>query len=138
MDESPIAPQPTILPPQNTSPVYGVPVESPPIERPSPIGMFKKFVPLVAIFGILLIILVVSSLVVKQVAPPTPTIDTTPTPSRTTEIISSRALSYFATDSAFMKFDAAVEQLPKTIQGAVVQDPSVLPPMLDLSLGFSN
>lgn len=139
--EETATPQPTILPPQETPEMYGVPAEVGPVQAPASSSvsqLLKKFIPFIAIFGILLIILVVSSVFMKQSPAVIPVISITPTPSGTTEAISSRTISYFATGSAFMQYDASVEDLPKKIQEAVVQDPTALPPILDLPLGFSN
>ncbi len=142
MDMDGIQPKltPEILPPQETPEMYGPVNEpsAPAVTKPNPLDMVKKFTPFIAIFFVLLIVLIVSSMVSKpgQITPPTQII--TPTPTGSSTVVSTRSLSFFATESAFMQFDAAIEKLPRDIQGAVLQDPTALPPVLDLPLGFTN
>lgn len=133
---------PEILPPQETPEMYG-PVDEgqkapAPVAKANPMDIVKKFTPFIALFFILLIILVVSSMMAKPVPVTVPTHVLTPTPTAGSTVISTRSLSFFATESAFLQFDAIIEKLPRDIQGAVLQDPTVLPPVLDLPLGFSN
>lgn len=133
---------PEILPPQETPEIYG-PVDegqSAPAQatKASPIDSVKKFIPYIALFFILLIILAVSSMVAKPPSVETPNQVLTPTPTGSSTVISTRSLTFFATESAFMQFDAIIEKLPRDIQGAVLQDPTALPPVLDLPLGFTN
>lgn len=142
MTEEGIQPKltPEILPPQETPEMYG-PVNEPSapvVTKPNPMDLVKKFTPFIAIFFVLLIVLTVSSMVSKpgQITPPAQVI--TPTPTGVSTVVSTRSLSFFATESAFMQFDAAIEKLPRDIQGAVLQDPTALPPVLDLPLGFTN
>jgi hypothetical protein len=133
---------PEILPPQETPEMYGPVDEGQPAAAPmakaNPMDIVKKFTPFIAIFFILLIILVVSSLVAKPTPVTTPAQVVTPTPTAGSTVISTRSLSFFATESAFIQFDAIIEKLPRDIQGAVLQDPTALPPVLDLPLGFTN
>ena len=133
---------PEILPPQETPEMYG-PVSEPvrtqmPSQQSNPMDMIKKFTPFIAIFLILLVVLVVSSMFSKKTVPNEPTVTMTPTPTTTSQVVSTKTLNTFATTSAFMQFDVAIETLPKVIQQAVLQDPTALPPVLDLPLGFSN
>ena len=66
MDEQ-IAPQPTILPPQETPEMYGVvndvqpPSQQTQMQSPLIAEMLKKFIPFIAIFGVLLILFGLSS-----------------------------------------------------------------------------
>ena len=134
--------QPEILPPQETPEIYASDPVPPSSQAPTPRAssgtMIKKYIPFIAIFLILIIALVA----VKSISPPaeteTITETITPTPTITTQQLSTKKLSPFASESAFMVFDTAIEQLPKTIQGAVLQDSTAFPPVLDLELGFSN
>lgn len=60
---------------------------------------------------------------------PSPTVPPpTPTPTR--------KLSSFATDSAFINFEASVATLSAVTAGYPIFDPSLNPPKLDLPLGF--
>ncbi len=137
MDEQ-ISLQPSILPPLETPEIHGPVAERVLAEdKHSVVDMLKKFAPYIGIFCILLVILVVSS-VSKTTTLTGPTTIATPTPTSEVKVISSKSLNYFATESAFIKFDATIESLPKVIQEAVLQDPRALPPVLDLPLGFSN
>ncbi len=133
---------PEILPPQETPEMYGTvpePAQSQmPSQKANPMDIVKKFTPFIAIFMILLVVLVVSSMASKKPVTNEPTVTLTPTPTTATQVISTKTLNTFATTSAFMQFDSTIETLPKVIQQAVLQDPTALPPVLDLPLGFSN
>lgn len=133
---------PEILPPQETPEMYG-PVDEgntaqTVAQKSNPIDIVKKFVPFIAIFFILILIIIVSSMVAKPTQVTTPSQVMTPTPTTVSTVSTTRTLSFFATESAFMQFDAIIEKLPRDIQGAVLQDPTALPPVLDLPLGFTN
>ena len=132
---------PNILPPQETPEIHG-PVSDPmrplPESKPSIASLLKKFLPFIVIFCILLVILVVSNAATQTISTGQTEQSSTPTPTTESRIYSSKTLSSFASQSAFMKFDAEVEALPNIIQGAVLQDASVLPPIIELPLGFSN
>ncbi len=132
MEES--TPNPPIMPQSQEPPVYG-PVASPPApQKPSAFDM-AKFRPII-IVAVIILVLVVGSLVYishqqpKVAAVPTPTPTLTPTP---TPVL---ILTSYATQSAFMDFEKNVTSLPDTVQNAVLLDPRLSPPDLDLTLGF--
>jgi hypothetical protein len=135
MDER-MTPQPEIMPQSTQPPNYGPVHTAPQAPAQPPKAAFN--IPPVAIIAGVVIVLIIGSILFatgkKQdvVVAPTPTPTNTPTP---TPI---RALSPFATQSAFLQFETAVTSLPGTIQGASIQDPTIDPPVLDLPLGFSN
>lgn len=133
---------PEILPPQETPEMYGPVKEAQPMQSPhvsaNPLDIIKKFTPFIAIFFILLIVLLVSSLFSQKTPTISQTITMTPTPSTSSQVVSSKTLNTFATTSAFMQFDSTIESLPNIIQQAVLQDPTAMPPVMDLPLGFSN
>ncbi len=113
-------------------PVQPQPQVSPVTARKPPIKILLAIVFIVIVT--LVIVLMGSRRMTTGPIDPGITISVTPTP--TGVAISNRQLSPFATESAFMQFESSVESLPKIIQNAVLQDPTVLPPVLDLPLGF--
>lgn len=133
---------PEILPPQETPEIYGPVSEAPKTQtyqtKSNPMDIIKKFTPFIAIFFILLLILLVSSMVSQKTPVTQQPVTMTPTPTPSSQFVSSKTLNTFATTSAFMQFDNIIETLPNVIQQAVLQDPTALPPVLDLPLGFSN
>ena len=111
--------------------------EMPTTQTPIPVQSPRKknILPFVIFLIIIVVILGVSAKVKTATQTGTlPSTSVTPTP--TGLPISTRVLSPFATDSAFLQFEASVDAFPKIIQGAVLQDPTVLPPVLQLPLGF--
>lgn len=65
------------------------------------------------------------------VAPtPTPISQATPTPIR--------AVSAIATQSAFLSLESSIASLSSSIQAFTVLDPSLTPPILDLTLKFNR
>ena len=136
MDE-PTSPVPEIMPQAPVVANYG-PIRETTTATPTPSSAPKKIPPLLIIGGVISIFLIGSFIfAVQNKSTETPT--TTPTPSVATPTpTSTRQLNSFATQSAFIKFEEAVTQLPSIIQGAAIQDPTLGPPVLDLKLGFSN
>ncbi len=61
----------------------------------------------------------------------------TPTPVSTQSAESTRPLSSIATESAFLEFEKASDELVRGIQNAQILNQAILPPTLDLPLGFS-
>lgn len=134
-------PAPNIVAQSQTPPQYG-PVKEPEVTAapPSASSSFFSSLPkipirIVGIIAVFAVVIVGSILFTQKkqskvaVAPtPTPTAAPTPTPIQT--------LAPFATTSAFTTFSTEVDSLPTTIQGAVIQDQTTTPPVLDLSLGF--
>lgn len=59
-----------------------------------------------------------------------------PTPTATQSAESTRPLSAIATQSAFLEFETAADELTRGIQNAPIQNQELLPPRLDLPLGF--
>jgi hypothetical protein len=128
-------PTPAILPPSAEPPNYG-PVRTAPAAAVSPKSPVK--IPPAAIIGGVLVVMIIGSILFATSRKPPVTIAPTPTPTNTPEPTPVRILSPFATQSAFLQFETAVTSLPDTIQGAAIDDPSIVPPVLDLPLGFSN
>lgn len=61
----------------------------------------------------------------------------TPTPSIATgSAISNRVLSAIATESSFMKFEADLDALTRATANTQIQNSQLLPPRIDLPLGF--
>lgn len=60
----------------------------------------------------------------------------TPTPTATASATTNRVLSAIATQSAFIKFEADLTALTQGIQNTQIQNQQLLPPRLDLPLGF--
>lgn len=60
----------------------------------------------------------------------------TPTPTATSSAMSNRMLAPIATESAFIKFEADLEALTQGIQNTQIQNQQLLPPRIDLPLGF--
>jgi hypothetical protein len=137
MDDQHTLPAPDILPPSNQPPNYG-PVHTPVSQQAAPPHPIKnrKIPPIFFIIGVLFVIIFGSLLFATQQnggtqQGPTPTpISPTPTP------VPIRGLTPYATESAFMKFESTIDALPGVIQGAAIQDPTIVPPVLDLPLGF--
>lgn len=131
MDEH-TQPSPEIMP-QATEPVnYGSVKEAPKPVVP------KKIPPLLVIGGVLLVLIIGSVLFAVQngstITPEETPVSSPMTPTPT----STRTINAFATQSAFIKFEEAVTQLPSILQGAAISDPTLGPPVLELKLGFSN
>lgn len=127
-------PSPGILP-QAAEPEMTPEMPMQPTLPNPPRNLSKTVLPIVMVAIVVLIILLIST---RGTAPaksnPTATTSSSPTPSGVAA--SNRTLSPFATESAFMQFESSVDALPKVIQGAVLQDQTVLPPVIDLPLGF--
>ena len=141
MDET--VPTPEILP-QSDNPPVAAPSEekvSPPASPlklpPMPELNLQKIAPVGVIVLIVLIILVAIS-AMRSNNQAAKTISVAPTPTPTPVPVVSHTLAPYATKSAFLNFETAIDALPGTIQNAVLQDQTLTPPELDLSLGFSN
>lgn len=136
MDE-PISsvPSPEIIPQASAPPNFGPVREATP---QSPLIKKQTIPPFFILLGVCIVIVVGSILFASQqrintkpAVTPTPTnVPLSPT--------SSMVLTPIATESAFINFEAEIDKLPSTIQGAALQDQTILPPVLDLPLGFSN
>jgi hypothetical protein len=134
-------PHPPILPQAETPAVYG-PVDQPPKwptnpapvpSSQSPLHTIPKWVwAAVGIFVFLMILLVATS---QRGNTPTQT-GPTPTPTATASAVSNRVLTSIASQSAFTKFEADLDALNRGIQNTQVQNQQLLPPRLDLPLGF--
>lgn len=114
-------------------------IQTNPVNPDAPSGQKSESHLKLIIIGLtVLLIAAVSSLafVISQsksqsaaIVAPSPTIAApTPTPIR--------KLSSFATDSAFINFEASVATLSAVTAGYPISDPSLNPPKLDLPLGF--
>lgn len=140
MDDTQL-PHPPIMPQASEPPTYG-PVGSvePPVapNPPPPVTTPKKFkLPPWAIIAGIVLILVIGSILFATSQTPTATVETTPTPTATASAISNRVLSPIATQSAFLKFETDLDTLTRGIQNTQIQNQQLLPPRIDLPLGFS-
>jgi hypothetical protein len=140
MDEQPTVPPPEILPQASQPANYGVvqppatAANTPPVKKP-----FLPNIPPLVYIGVVLFAIVFGSLIFASQRKPNVTVAPTPTPGAATPTpTSTRALTTFATQSAFMQYETTINGLPGIIQGAALQDPTIVPPVLDLPLGFSN
>ncbi|HUD19867.1 MAG TPA: hypothetical protein VMR81_05480 [Patescibacteria group bacterium] len=129
-------PTPEIIP-QSTNPEVSVPVEEQKTPPPAPNLNLKKWVPMASIILVILIIVIVLSTVSIKKQTPKP-VAATPTPTSTPVPSVNHTLAPYATQSAFLNFETAIDALPGTIQNAVLEDQTLTPPVLDLPLGFSN
>lgn len=126
-------PSPQILPQVETTPE----IESTSALAPMPVKPRKNIlIIIIVVVVIVLLILLAASVKTTTSEPSGSTARTSSTPTPTGVAVSTRALTTFATESAFLKFETTAEGLPKLISGAVLQDPTILPPVLDLPLGF--
>lgn len=102
----------------------------------------KKPVPGLVYVGAIL--LLVAGLVAgwssRQQAPPAagPALVPSPFAAESPTPIETRKLSAIATSSAFLSLDKAVSDLITTVNGVNLDDTAVSPPVVELSLGFSN
>jgi hypothetical protein len=140
MDEQPALPTPPILPQAATPPNYGTvhePQVTPSAVQPPVPPSHPKKVPPLLIVGAVLFVIIFGSLLFASQRKPAVTATPTPTPAVSTPTpTSTRALTSFATQSAFIQFESSVDAFPGIIQGAAIQDPTIVPPVLDLPLGF--
>jgi hypothetical protein len=136
-----VGPHPPIMP-QADTPVSHGPVTEPQAAQPTtptPVAtlVHKKlpFMPIAIILGVVAIIVVgfmvfTASEQVQQ----TPTV--TPTPTATSSTVSNRTLTAIATESAFVSFEGKLDELTRGIQNTQVQNQQLLPPRIELPLGF--
>lgn len=127
--------QPPILPKAPTSPV---PVEETPVveQARAPAVIKRNILTWILIGSVVLVIFVGSFLFgtfrnTSTVITPT----ATPTAMATSSAIN-RQFSQIATESAFVQFEADLDTLTKGIQSVQIQHQQLLPPKLDLPLGF--
>lgn len=125
-------PEPQIVPPNPL-----VPDTAPaPTSVPPPVKKQSKFLAVFIGIAAFSFILAAVSLLFRQAGGAPISVDTTPTPTNPPTVTQFRRLTPFATESAFLKFETTIESLPGVIQGAAVQDTTILPPILELKLGF--
>lgn len=135
-------PQPPIMPPAETPPVYGPVREAPDMPPPEPPGSTlptaaKKFhLPRWAPIAGVAFVLILGLVWFANRRAPAQVVAPTPTPTATQSAISNRALAPLATESAFLKFESDLEALSRGIQNTQVQNQQLVPPRLDLPLGF--
>lgn len=117
-------------------PAVPIPTSSVPVQPVPP----KRLRMLLIGALVLLLVLVGTALVAgaifhpKQIEVQAPQVSPTPTP---TPVIT-RALSGVATTSAFLDLEASVASLSASLSTTNLDDTSIAPPTIDLSLGFSN
>lgn len=131
--ESSGPPAPEFVPPQTTPPVAPVP----PQDTMAVIkGFAQKYKAQLAIAGIILVIIVVSTLVASATRRPAPPVVARPTPTPAATPTPIRELSAVASQSAFILFTESVASLSASIQKVNIYDSTLTPPVLDLPLGF--
>lgn len=91
---------------------------------------------IIAAIVIILVISVVGALSLSGGSSSGPGNQLTPTPTASPSADSTRPLSAIATESAFLEFEKASDELVRGIQNAPIQNQELLPPRLDLPLGF--
>ncbi len=122
---NPLAAEPIAASPQAAAP--------PPVKKPV---LTKKMILIAAVGVIIVVALFGSMFLVGQQSTNVPTAPT-PTPVATQSADSTRPLSSIATESAFLEFEKASDDLVRGIQNAQIVNQAILPPTLDLPLGFS-
>lgn len=106
-------------------------------QTPPPAPHKRSLIPWVILVVVLLTLLIGSRLFTapkEEVQ-----VKASPTPTPTTAALTSstgRTLSPIASHSAFIEFEASLEELSRGIQNTQVQNQQLLPPRLDLPLGF--
>jgi hypothetical protein len=133
-------PQPPIMPQADIPQSHGPVIEPAAVQAtaPPPLPVAHKklpFMPIAIIVGVV-IILVVGSMffATPQQVQQTPTV--TPTPTATASAVSNRTLTPIATESAFVAFEGKLDELTRGIQNTQVQNQQLLPPRIELPLGF--
>lgn len=133
-------PSPPIMPQASQAPTYGPVggiVPSPAPTTPPPVAAPKKLkIPPWAIIAGIVLTLLIGSVLFATKQTESETVETTPTPTATASAISNRVLSPIATQSAFVKFESDLDTLTRGIQNTQIQNQALLPPRLDMSLGF--
>ncbi len=129
------------MPPSETPATYGPVGENanvpPPPAPPAPTAPKKAKIPLWAfITGAVLLVLVVGVALLGGNNSGSSDLGPTPTPTATASATSSRVLSSIATQSAFLKFETDLDALTRGIQNTQIQNQQLLPPRLELPLGF--
>ncbi len=129
---------PEIIPQAPEAATYatvGEPV-TPKIPTPTPTAEPKKKLPLwIIVVGVILVIVIIS-LFFAAGQTSTSTVEPTPTPTATASATSSRVPSAIASQSAFIKFESDLDALTRGIQNTQIQNQQLLPPRLELPLGF--
>lgn len=125
-------PNPPIIPQSETPPVYG------PVQTKDAPKIKSNFVlnPVVIILTVI-ILLLVGLLVFTSGRRGSSTVAPMPTPTNTPVPTPVRALSSYATQSAFIAFQQSVGTLSTSVQNVVLNDQTITPPTLVLPLGFS-
>jgi hypothetical protein len=130
------SPNPPIMPPSSNPPMYG-PIREKDSQPSSHVNRISLTSPVMLIFVVIVILtggffLFTSKKPVQPITtvPLSPTVTPLPT--------STRSLSSFASQSAFLMTEQNIQQLPSAIQNAILDDATVNPPVLDLPLGFPN
>jgi hypothetical protein len=134
-------PHPPIIPQAEVPPVYG-PVDQPPKiptnpapipHHVSPLSRIPKWAYIAGGVFVLLLIIMVATAGRGNTQVET---EPTPTPTATASAVSNRTLSPIASQAAFTKFEADLDALTRGLQNVQVQNQQLLPPRLDLPLGF--
>lgn len=124
--------EPPIMPkapePVNYGPVGQAPVATPPPAK-------KKFPLWIIIAAVIFTVLIVFIAFKRSANTPTSVApQPTPTPTNIPQV--ERPLSAVATSAAFVEFETQLDVVTRGIQNAPIDNQSLLPPRLDLPLGF--
>ena len=124
-------PNPPIVPQVETPATYGpVPEQTESIPP-------KKKIPRLALVSVSVLILSLVALVIFQKNNASQlSLSPTPTPVATISATPTRVLNAIATQSAFTKFETDVDALTRGIANTQTQNQQLLPPRLELPLGF--
>jgi hypothetical protein len=140
--EDTTVPHPPIMPQATEQAAYGSVGDhmvTPKIPTtPTPANPMKKspIQPWMIIVGVILFIAIFSMLFFQANLTPTETTTQAPTPTATASAISNRTLTPLATQSAFIKFETDLDTLTRGVQNMQIQNQQLLPPRIDLPLGF--
>lgn len=137
-------PTPSIMPQATQPPTYGPvgkpnePSELAPRVNDSPVSEEgkKRRVALGIIIAVILILLAVGITLLKGNRTSFESIAPTPTPTATQSAVTNRLLNPVASQSAFIKFETDLDSLTRGMQNMHIQNQQLLPPRLELPLGF--
>lgn len=117
---------------KTTEPVSYGPVGPSPAMPPQGKKKFPLWI--IAISIVVLIVIILASL--QRNVTQTPSTDSPGTPTPTLVPAVTRPLSAIATTSAFLEFEQQLDTVTRGIQNAPIDNQSLLPPRIDLPLGF--
>jgi hypothetical protein len=119
------------------SEILNSPVNLPTNLPTKPVSRYPSPVWIIAAVIIILIGIFIATSIIIRSKPTTTIIMVTPTPVMLAPT-PVRATNPIATSSAFLELEAKVTDLSNTLNKLNLNDSNLYPPVLDLSLGFSN